>query len=244
VLFRAMLLGCIVTLVTADVTDRQTFTVPLPATRALIVELTIGHLRVSGEARTDAAIDVVRTAPRADLLSRVPVTLDETAEEVRVRATQAEGGTDPALKTDLTLRVPRDAALRSLRVMEGRITISALAGVVDADIRRGPIDASDISGVMRLETGIGSVTAKSARLSPAGLIRLRAFNGDVRLTLAEKPSDARVMALALDGTIRSAIPLTMKESWGPRFGEATIGKGEPVISLDVVTGNVEISVQR
>ena len=60
------------------------------------------------------------------------------------------------------------------------------------------------------------------------------------LSLAERPPDARIMALALNGTIKSDIPLTLRETWGPRWGETTIGKGEPVISLDVVTGTVEI----
>jgi hypothetical protein len=69
---------------------------------------------------------------------------------------------------------------------------------------------------------------------------LRAFNGDVRLTLAERPADARIMALALNGSITSQIPLVMKDTWGPRWGETTLGKGEPVISLDVITGTIEI----
>jgi hypothetical protein len=78
------------------------------------------------------------------------------------------------------------------------------------------------------------------RLAPQGLLRLRAFNGDVRLELRERPADARVMALALNGTIQSTIPLTMRDTWGPRWAEATLGSGEPVISLDVITGKIEI----
>ncbi len=69
---------------------------------------------------------------------------------------------------------------------------------------------------------------------------MRAFNGDVLLTLAARPTDARILALALNGTIASDIPLNRKESWGPRWSEATLGKGEPVISIDVVTGKIEI----
>jgi hypothetical protein len=36
--------------------------------------------------------------------------------------------------------------------------------------------------------------------------------------------------------------LTRRDTWGPRWGETTLGKGEPVISLDVVTGLIEIKV--
>jgi hypothetical protein len=34
--------------------------------------------------------------------------------------------------------------------------------------------------------------------------------------------------------------MTTRDTWGPRWSEATLGKGEPVISIDVVTGKVEI----
>jgi DUF4097 and DUF4098 domain-containing protein YvlB len=84
------------------------------------------------------------------------------------------------------------------------------------------------------------VTLTDTRLSENGLVRLRSFNGDVRLSLAERPVDARIMALALNGHVKSDIPLKTRNTWGPRWGETTLGKGEPVISLDVVTGMVEI----
>ena len=71
-------------------------------------------------------------------------------------------------------------------------------------------------------------------------MRLRSFNGDVRLSLAARPANARILALALNGHVTSDIPLTRRETWGPRWAEATLGKGEPVISLDVVTGLIEI----
>ena len=57
---------------------------------------------------------------------------------------------------------------------------------------------------------------------------------------AERPTDARILALALNGPIASDIPLKTRDTWGPRWGEATLGKGEPVISIDVVTGSIEI----
>lgn len=226
-----------------NVTDRRVYTVALPSSRTLTVELTIGELRVQGESRTDAQIEVVRRAPTAAGLARIPVTLDETPAEVRVTAVQTEHTTDPTIRSDVTLRVPHDAALKSLRVVEGRMVLSNLSGSVAADVRRGPIEATGLRGTVRLETGIGNVIATDMRLSPNGLIRLRAFNGDVRLLLAERPADARVLALVLNGTIQSQIPLAMKDTWGPHFGEATFGKGEPVISLDVVTGTIAIQVR-
>jgi DUF4097 and DUF4098 domain-containing protein YvlB len=223
-----------------DVSDRQSQTVALPAGKSLSIEVTIGNVRIEGWDRTEAEIVVERHAPSAAQLTRVPLAIDDTPTRVSVRAVQTGNGTDRAFRSDVTVRVPRSASIDRVQVVEGRIAIDGFSGRITADLRRGPIDGRNLSGTVRLEAGIGSVTVTGARLSADGLLRLRSFNGDVRLTLAERPADARIMALALNGTIASEIPLTRRESWGPRWAEATLGKGEPVISLDVVTGKIEI----
>jgi DUF4097 and DUF4098 domain-containing protein YvlB len=220
--------------------DTQTRVVALPAGKSLTIEITIGSVRIDGWDRADAEIAIERHAPTAAQLARLPITIDDTAARVSVRVTQTDGSTDPALRSDVVVRVPHNATIDRVQVMEGRISINRFGGAVNADIRRGPIEGRDLSGTVRLECGIGSVVLTGARLSATGLLRLRAFNGDVRLTLAERPTDARIMALALNGSVKSEIPLTMKDTWGPRWGETTIGKGEPVISLDVVTGTIEL----
>ncbi len=225
---------------TVEVSDTQSRVVALSAGKTLSIEVTIGTVRIEGSNRTDAEITIERHAPAAAQLARLPIAIDDTPERVSIRATQLDGGTDPALRADVIVRVPRAATIDRVQVLEGRVTISRFAGTLNADVRRGPIEGNDLSGTLRLESGIGSVVLSGTRLSADGLLRLRAFNGDVRLTLAERPADARIMALALNGAIKSDIPLTRRETWGPRWGEATLGKGEPVISLDVVTGTVEI----
>jgi len=228
----------------ADATDRQTQTVSLPAGKTLSIEITIGIVRIEGSGRADAEITVERRAPNAAQLERVPLTIDDTAARVSVRALQTENTTDPAIRADVTVRLPRAAAVDHVQVLEGRIAIFGFSGRISADIRRGPIDGKDLSGTLRLESGIGSVTLTGATLSANGLLRLRTFNGDVRLSLAERPTDARILALALNGPITSDIPLTTRDTWGPRWGEATLGKGEPVISIDVVTGTIEIKAPK
>jgi hypothetical protein len=226
--------------VAANETDTQTRQVALPTGKTVNIDATIASVRIEGWDKPDAEITIERHAPSAEQLSKFPVAIDDSPARVSVRAIQSDGQTDPAYRCDIVLRLPRSAVIERVQVMEGRISISRFAGAVTADIRRGSIEGRDLSGTLRLESGIGSVVLTGARLSSGGLLRLRAFNGDVRLSLAERPADARIMALALNGQIKSDIPLTMKDTWGPRWGETTLGKGEPVISLDVVTGTIEI----
>ena len=225
---------------TVEAIDRQTQRLPLPDGRPLVIEITIGTVRIEGWNRADAEITVERHAPNAALFSRLPVQIAEVPPGVVVRALQTDNTTDPALRSDVTVRVPRGALIERVGVVEGRIDIEGLHGAVTANIDRGPIDGTDISGTIRLEAGIGSVTLTNTRLSSSGLLRLRAFNGNVTLSLAERPADARITALVLNGSIGSEIPLTLRDGWGPRWGETTLGTGERVIAIDVVTGRVEI----
>ena len=223
-----------------DVTDRQTQTIALPAGKTLSIEVTIGTVRIDGWDKPDVEIVVERRAPAPAQLARVPLVIEDLPAKVSIRALQSDNTTDPALRADVTVRVPRHAVIERVQVLEGRIAIEGFSGSLTADIRRGPIDGKTLSGTLRLEAGIGTVTLTDTRLSSNGLLRLRSFNGDVRLTLAERPADARIMALALNGHVTSDIPLTRRDTWGPRWGETTLGKGEPVISLDVVTGLIVI----
>jgi hypothetical protein len=75
------------------------------------------------------------------------------------------------------------------------------------------------------------------------MLRLRVFNGPIRVSFDRTPPDARILALTFNGSIASDIPLAMKDKFGPRFGEATLGAGEPVMSIDVVTGDITIRVR-
>lgn len=220
--------------------DTHSRSIPLPAGKTLSIEATIADVRIEGWDKSEAEITIERHAPSAQQFEKLPVVIDDTPARVTIRAVQAGGQTDPAYRCDIVVRLPRSAVIERVQVLEGRIRVSRFTGTMTADLRRGPIEGNDLSGTLRLESGIGSVILTGARLAADGLLRLRAFNGDVRLTLAERPADARIMALALNGDIKSDIPLTMKDTWGPRWGETTLGKGEPVISLDVVTGTIEI----
>lgn len=160
-----------------------------------------------------------------------------------IRSSDAGGPPDRQSRAQVGLRVPPGVTITStIRVVDGRLTLRALRGQVAADVRQGTIHATDVGGVLRLETGFGDVIVEGAQLAPGGLLRLRAFNGDVRLTLAARPENARLLALTFNGKINSNLPLNRRESFGPKFAEATFGTGDPLISIDSVTGNIAITV--
>jgi hypothetical protein len=109
-----------------------------------------------------------------------------------------------------------------------------------ADLGRFPVEIGDAARRRVRVRQAGSDPRLKATVHLEVPRRARTFNGDLRLAFAARPTDARIMALALNGTVRSDIPLTLRTGWGPRWGETTLGRGEPVVSLDVVTGDIRI----
>lgn len=228
----------------ADVSDRIARVIPILPGTPVSVQITIGHLLVSGWDRNEVSVEIVRRAADTQQLALIPVHVAQGADGVVVRAVQADGGHDARLRADVVIRVPSITQLRDVAVFEGRIELADLRGACSARLERGEITGTRLSGAVRLETAMGNIRLAAATLSPGGMLRLRAFNGDVALELASTPPHARILALSMGGTITSDIPLALKQRWGPRFGEATLGNGEPVISIDVVNGDVAITVAR
>ena len=223
------------------VVERQTHTFALRDDQRWSVEADVATVRLVGDAaRRDVRIDIARHATATADLARLPAVVRDTVGGPEVILRQSDGALDPTLRAEVAITAPATGSRGTVSVVEGGLDVRGFHGSLDAVVRRGPIAATDVSGVLRLEATIGAIDVTGARLEPGGLLRLRAFNGDVRLAMAEWPLDARIMALALNGAIWSAIPLTMKDGWGPRWGETTLGSGEHVVSIDVVTGRIRI----
>jgi len=239
--FRVLLMLAVAVPAAADVTDRLSRTSPLAPGVPVSLRVTIGQIQISAWDRPELSIEIVRRAPDAAGLARIPPIVEITPAAVALSVVQAEDGRDPALRSDIVLRVPVGATLREIDLFEGRIDITGITGSIAAHAERGEITMTRVAGAIRAETGMGAITMTRAALSADGLIRLRTFNGNVSVHLAPRPVNARILALSMGGTIASDIPLTRRERWGPRWGEATLGTGEPLISIDVVNGTITIT---
>jgi DUF4097 and DUF4098 domain-containing protein YvlB len=226
-----------------DHTRRTQRTLAIPPDTAVTVEVSTGSISITGSDRSDLDIEIARTAPNASQIEQISASIDEGPVAVTISAVQRTTPRNPRLTAAVTINAPRRTRFTSVRLVDGRVSVSKLTSVIDAKSSNGDLSASELSGTIRLETTLGSLTLERARLTDGGLIRLRAFQGDVKLQLDEAPADARILATTFNGQITSKIPLQMKDGFGVRFGQATLGRGEPMISIDVVTGDIEISVK-
>lgn len=206
------------------------FTFPVTARTTITIEAGAADVKIVGSKRADVEVEAERASASLD------------GDRIVLKTDDAGGAPNRSARAKLELKVPEEVAIDAIRIVDGQLTLESLRGRVAADVRQGEIKGADLSGVVRLETGFGDVVVERARLVDRGLLRLRAFNGNVRLALAHQPENARILALTFNGRIESNLPLHRRESFGPRFAEGTFGSGEPVISLDSVTGNITITV--
>jgi hypothetical protein len=224
--------------------DRIDRTLPWHRGLPIWLSATIADLTISGSDRTDLIVEIVRHAPAGADLAKYPVVIDERPDGLHIENVQLADERDPKLKAEITVKAPSSAAFAAIRVFEGRVTLTNLKESCDADLRRGPIQANHLAGRIRLESGIGGVTVDDSELTPGGMMRLRVFNGPLQVRFNHRPESARILAVTLNGTITSDLPLRKADKFGPRFAEATIGAGDPVMSLDVVKGDIKIATGR
>jgi len=224
------------------VSDRVSRVVPLAAGTPIRIDATIADLTITGSARPEVRVDVERRVPTRDDLAKLPVTIDDTAGGLHVTVVQEHDARHADAKAVIAIAVPADAVLQAVRVFEGSVKLANLRGVCDVELRRGVIDGDRLGGRVRLESGLGGIDVRDSELTAGGMMHLRVFNGPVRVRFARRPANGRILAVTLNGAITSDIPLTMKDRFGPRFGEATLGSGDPVLSADVVKGDISLTV--
>lgn len=215
-------------------TDTQM--VDVAADVPLVIRATVGDIRVRGWQRQQVSIAIDRSASASDL----PLVVQHVEGKLVISLEQGKGRKDQAVRANLTVVVPTQQELEAVELFEGRLTLDGLRGGVSARVERGSVEARNMGGSVRLETTLGSIRLEHEATTAPGPIRLRTFNGDVSLRFSRLPPHLRLLALTMNGTIESAVPLTRRAGLGPQFAETTLGRGEPVVSIDVVTGRIEI----
>jgi hypothetical protein len=224
----------------AQAAGRLVRTVRLGPNLPISIRATVGDVTVTGWDRPEVEIEIVRNRPALDAASGVSATIDADAAGLRIAAVQAGDEKAAQKRGSIIVRAPATTPIASIDQFEGAMTLRNLRGGVRASLDHGSIAAASLGGAIRLTTSIGDVHLERAELADEGMIHLRAFNGNVTLSFAAPPANARILALSLGGAIQSDIPLHLKNQFGPRFGEAIIGRGAPVVSIDVVSGNIRI----
>jgi hypothetical protein len=141
------------------------------------------------------------------------------------------------VRVDFTVRVP--AGVRFLpRTVIGDINATSLKGSIDASSVTGDIRIST-SGYARAQTVSGSITASLGDTNWSDQIEFTTISGEIALSLPAG-LNTEFEAETISGNISTEFPVTVQGSTGPRGMQGTIGYGGRKLKLKTISGAIKL----
>jgi DUF4097 and DUF4098 domain-containing protein YvlB len=205
-----------------------------------------GSVDVQTSDTKTAEVYVLRTAGSRDALSRREVTVEQTANGLLIKGTQARhtgiwehlfGGR--GANEQVTIKAPLKIAL-ALKGVNGRVTSCDIEGPVEVKGVNGKVELGQTVGSVEISGTNGRISVGLKSLDDRG-VRVSGVNGGVELRLANG-LNADLTAKGMNGNVRSEIAeVTVdKDEFGRNYS-ARIGTGGPPITISGVNGNVRLT---
>lgn len=205
-----------------------------------------GAVHISTWEQNQVKVDAVKYADSKERLDEAKIEIDSGKDYVSIRTHYPDhdhtfnwGSHNNPAGVEYTLTVPRTVRLDEIKLINGSLDITGVAGEVRAECINGRLEARNLSGRAELSTINGRLDAGFDQLAGSP-IELKSINGSVELTI---PSDskAEIEASTISGGIENDFGLHVNHH---RFvghdlrGE--LGNGGARIKLENINGRIEI----
>lgn len=227
----------------AEVTQEFHKTVPLTANGRVSVDNINGNVEITGWDRNDVQIDAIKSANNQQKLDNMRIEINAGSDSVEIQTRFPEHNNNNPGGVHYTLRVPQNARIDKVNLVNGSLTVQKVSGEIDANLVNGKLRVSDLAGEADLATVNGSIDATYASLKDVRGIKLKSVNGSVNLTLPPSPN-ADVDASVVNGSISTDFPLTVKGHFVGKSMSGTLGSGGVHIELNNVNGSIHIGPGR
>jgi len=217
-------------------------TYPLRSGGVFSLDNVNGSVTIEAWDRQEVSVDATITAKTQAGLDRVEVRVKPTADLVAVEShyENSRGFNNDGAEVDYTIKVPKNAELRDVELVNGSLRISGLPGKVEASTVNGKIVAAGLSGDVDLESVNGKVEASFDQLGGRQRISIEAVNGSIELTVP-KNADFDVSASTVHGGISNDFGLEVDD--GEYVGhdlKGKVGAGGARVELENVNGAIKI----
>lgn len=215
---------------------RQAYTLN-PNGRVVIQNL-YGDVEITAWDRDQVLVQAVKKSNDSRRLDDAHIVVDSSSSLVSIRTQYAGVDAEHPASVDYRIMVPRTANLENIRLINGGLSITGVAGPVKASSVNGSIHVERLEGETDLSTVNGRLDAGFERVSRGNPIHLSSVNGAIQLSI---PSCAGAMLEAknLSGGIESAFGRPWRGSDGHRL-KALVNHGGAQIHLHNVNGGISI----
>jgi len=221
-------------------------TYPISAQGRVELDNINGAVHISSWDRNEVKVDAVKYADSKERLDEAKIEIESGQDYVSIRTRYPDhdnnwnwGSHNNPAGVEYTLTVPRNVRLDEIKLINGALDITGVAGEVRASCINGRLEAHDLAGRAKLSTINGRMDAHFAQLSGQD-IELNSVNGSLELTIPSD-SNAEVEASTVSGGISNDFGLHVNHhQFVGHDLRGEIGKGGAHIRLSDVNGRIEI----
>jgi DUF4097 and DUF4098 domain-containing protein YvlB len=215
---------------------RQTYSL-CPNGRVVIQNL-YGDVSLTGWDRDEVRVEAIKRSADPRRLDDARIVVDSSAGLVSIHTQYAGSDAEQPASVEYRITVPRGANLENVKLVNGGLSISGVAGPVKASSVNGSIKAEKLGGQVDLSTINGQLEAGFDRISSQNAISLSSVNGPIKLSIPDG-AGASVTARNLSGGIDSEFGHAFRATGGHRLQTMVHGGGAQ-IHLHNVNGGISI----
>lgn len=221
-------------------------TYPLSADGTVSLENINGDVKIEAWDRDEVEVIAVKKGPDQAALDRVAIEIDASSNRVEIETEYKKESGERGwsgkqwASVDYTLRVPRQARLSEIELVNGSLHIHDLRGDIEASLVNGNVEASGLAGDLDLSTVNGKLDVSFDQLDGQQSVDLDSVNGSIVLSLGSA-SSADVKASTVHGPIRNDFGFEVdKGEYVGRSMHGRLGGGEASIKLNNVNGSITV----
>jgi len=197
-----------------------------------------GDVEITAWDRDEVLVQATKHSTDPRRLNDAQIVVDSSSELVSIHTAYVGADAEHPASVEYHIMVPRHANLENVRLTNGVLSISGVAGPVKASSINGNIKADKLEGQAELSTVNGRLDADFQKLNNCHPISLKTVNGPIRLVLPAGVG-ASVTALNRSGGIDSDFGRSWKSPLGYRL-DASVNGGGVAIKLQNTNGGITV----
>lgn len=202
----------------------------------ITVQNLYGDVQITAWDRDEVLVQAFKKSADPRRIDDAQVVVDSNSTSVSIRTQYSGADAEHPASVDYRIMVPRSATLDNIKLINGGLSITGVAGAVKASSVNGSIRAERLEGEAELSTVNGRLEAGFERVRRG--ISLSSVNGPIQLSIPSN-ADATLEARNLSGGIESAFGHPERTSDGHRL-KAAVNHGGASIRLRNVNGGISI----
>jgi len=211
-----------------------------------------GRTEIHGWSSNVVVINAAIHGRTSESVEAVHINIDSNPEEVTVHTEQPssvtgfswswlwlKNGARNDAHVDYTIQVPRNARLKKISSVNGKIVIADVSGDIEASAVNGETQIKNAVGDLKLSTVNGRIEVELASLGGSQSVSLSTVNGAIEATLPAD-ADAAVSASTVNGGMSSEFPALVVNKEFPlgRKLKGTLGNGSASVEISTVNGRI------